>query len=142
MIQYYQYKLEDNDGASEIMYVTSFSSISYYSNLRLVSKIDLEAHLQSTINQKSMLYSNSPPPSLCFSPNSHCAISKNRSIILLIQFRNLFHIRQLERQSGLVVYFTVTSIGLWINTVISSWLFSGLNKSWWDEISQSTFSGL
>ena len=35
--------------------VTSFSSISYYSNLRLISKIDLVRNFQSIVNQKSML---------------------------------------------------------------------------------------
>ena len=29
-----------------------------------------------------------------------------------------------------------------VNVVISGWLFSGTNKSEWDKISQSTFSGL
>ena len=31
------------------IYVTSFSSTSYYSNVRLISKIELEQNLQSTI---------------------------------------------------------------------------------------------
>ena len=34
---------------SKMIYVTRFSSISYYSNVRLISKIEFEQNFQSTI---------------------------------------------------------------------------------------------
>ena len=60
------------------MYVTSFFSTSYYSNLRLISKTDLEVPLQPIVNQKSILYSNSPPPSLRCGSNIDFSISKEQ----------------------------------------------------------------
>ena len=39
-----------------IIDVTSFSSIPYYRNLRLISKTDLVRNVQSIVNQKSMFH--------------------------------------------------------------------------------------
>ena len=49
--------------------VTSFSSIPYYRNLRLISKTDLVRNFQSIVNQKSMFHLKLPPPSLHFKSN-------------------------------------------------------------------------
>ena len=49
------------------IYVTSFSSISYYRNSRLISKTDLVRDLQSIGNQKSMFHLKLSPPFLAFS---------------------------------------------------------------------------
>ena len=68
------------------VYVTSFSSISYYSNLRLISMIDLVRNFQSIVNQKSMFHLKlSPPP--CVSTQSHITpFPENRPIIQFHQF--------------------------------------------------------
>ena len=48
------------------IYVTSFSSISYYSNVRLVSKIELEQNFQSTILDVHASANERPPiPNSC-----------------------------------------------------------------------------
>ena len=63
--------------------VTSFSSIPYKRNLRLISKTDLVRNVQSIVNQKSMFHLKLPPPPLpCISNQTHITpFPENKPII-------------------------------------------------------------
>ena len=67
----------------ECMCVTSFSSISYYSNLRSISKIDLVRNFQSVVNQKSYVSPQniSPPPPFTSTQSHITPFPGNRPIM-------------------------------------------------------------